>query len=205
MCFESRHGTTAEFHESRPSSEDADKPQQNNNDNNSNNDNKTTTTTTATMTTTTTTTTASTLKKQRSAERVAFLLTAVMATVVTRRVRNPACTAASALGKERHINGQQKAPLTLCMWRYINELHKQERKQMWKLTAPVSMSYMRAPRLHQSTAFPCPLCTTISGALVGSVCSRGDSTMNMVVMMIVVIVVVMMMTMMTMTIVVMTL
>ena len=29
----------------------------------------------------------------------------VMATVVMCRVRNPACTAASALGKERYING----------------------------------------------------------------------------------------------------
>ena len=32
-------------------------------------------------------------------------VTAVMATVVMCRVRNPACTAASALGKERYING----------------------------------------------------------------------------------------------------
>ena len=39
------------------------------------------------------------------AEWVAFLHTAVMATVVMCRVRNPACTAASALGKERYING----------------------------------------------------------------------------------------------------
>ena len=29
----------------------------------------------------------------------------VMATVVMCRARNPACTAASALGKERYING----------------------------------------------------------------------------------------------------
>ena len=47
----------------------------------------------------------------------------VMATVATCLVRNPACTAASTLGKERHINGWQEAPLTLCMWRYINEAH----------------------------------------------------------------------------------
>ena len=33
------------------------------------------------------------------------------------------------------------------------------------LTPPVSMSYMRAPRLHQSTSFPWPLRLTISGAL----------------------------------------
>ena len=41
----------------------------------------------------------------RLAERVSFLRTAVMATVVMCRVRNPACTSASALGKERYING----------------------------------------------------------------------------------------------------
>ena len=41
----------------------------------------------------------------RLAEWVTFLHTAVMATVVMCRVRYPACTAASALGKERHING----------------------------------------------------------------------------------------------------
>ena len=33
------------------------------------------------------------------------------------------------------------------------------------LTAPVSMSYMSAPRLHQSTALPWPLLVKISGAL----------------------------------------
>lgn len=33
------------------------------------------------------------------------------------------------------------------------------------LTAPVSMSYIRAPRLHQSTARLCPLLIRISGAL----------------------------------------
>ena len=33
------------------------------------------------------------------------------------------------------------------------------------LTAPVSMSYMRAPRLHQSTARLWPLRVRISGAL----------------------------------------
>ena len=43
-------------------------------------------------------------------------------TVEMCRVRNPACTAASALGKERYINGWQEAPLTLCIWRYINEV-----------------------------------------------------------------------------------
>ena len=59
----------------------------------------------------------------RSAGWVTFLLTAVMATVVMCRVRNPACTATSALGKERYINGWQEAPLTLCIWRYINEVH----------------------------------------------------------------------------------
>ena len=41
----------------------------------------------------------------RLAEWVTFLHTAVMATVVMCRVRNPACTAASALVKERYING----------------------------------------------------------------------------------------------------
>ena len=39
------------------------------------------------------------------------------------RVRNPACTATSTLGKECYINGLQTAPLTPCMWRYINEVH----------------------------------------------------------------------------------
>ena len=39
------------------------------------------------------------------AVRVAFLHAAVMAKVVTCRVRNPACSATSALGKERYING----------------------------------------------------------------------------------------------------
>jgi len=34
-----------------------------------------------------------------------------------------------------------------------------------RLTAPVSISNMRAPRLHQSTALPCPLRISISGAL----------------------------------------
>ena len=34
-----------------------------------------------------------------------------------------------------------------------------------KLTLPVNMSYMSAPRLHQSTAFPWPLRVRISGAL----------------------------------------
>ena len=57
----------------------------------------------------------------RLAEWVAFLHTTIMATVVMCRVRNPACTAASALGKERYINGHQEAPLTPCMWRYTNE------------------------------------------------------------------------------------
>lgn len=32
-------------------------------------------------------------------------------------------------------------------------------------TDPVSMSYIKVPRLHQSTAFPCPLLIKISGAL----------------------------------------
>ena len=59
----------------------------------------------------------------RLAEWFTFLHTSVMATVVMCRVRNPACTAASALGKERYINGWQEAPLTLCIWRYINEVH----------------------------------------------------------------------------------
>ena len=36
---------------------------------------------------------------------VAFLHAAVMAAVVMCRVRNPACTVASALGKEHYING----------------------------------------------------------------------------------------------------
>ena len=48
----------------------------------------------------------------RLAEWVAFLHTAVMATVVMYCARNPACTAASALWKERYINGSQEAPLT---------------------------------------------------------------------------------------------
>ena len=39
------------------------------------------------------------------------------------RVRNLSCTAGSAHGKERYINGQQEAPLTLCIWRHMNELH----------------------------------------------------------------------------------
>lgn len=33
------------------------------------------------------------------------------------------------------------------------------------LTSPVNISYIRAPRDHQSTAFPCPLRVKISGAL----------------------------------------
>ena len=41
----------------------------------------------------------------RLAKWVTFLHTAVMATVVMCRVRNPACTATRALGKERYING----------------------------------------------------------------------------------------------------
>ena len=45
------------------------------------------------------------------------------ATVVMCHVRKPAGTAASALGKERYINGEQNAPLMLCTWRYINELY----------------------------------------------------------------------------------
>lgn len=36
------------------------------------------------------------------------------------------------------------------------------------LAEPVSMSYIRAPRLHQSTARLCPLRTRISGALGGA-------------------------------------
>lgn len=32
-------------------------------------------------------------------------------------------------------------------------------------TAPVSMSYVKLPKLHQSTAFPWPLFVKISGAL----------------------------------------
>ena len=36
---------------------------------------------------------------------VAFLHTVVIATVITCRVRNPACTASSALGKEGYVNG----------------------------------------------------------------------------------------------------
>ena len=41
----------------------------------------------------------------RMAEWAAFLYLAVMATVVMCRVRKPACTATSALGKERYVNG----------------------------------------------------------------------------------------------------
>ena len=33
------------------------------------------------------------------------------------------------------------------------------------LTAPVSMSYIKVPRLHQSTALPWPWRVSISGAL----------------------------------------
>lgn len=41
-------------------------------------------------------------------------------------------------------------------------------------TAPVSMSYMRVPRLHQSTAFPWPIRCRISGALcIVSTTERG--------------------------------
>lgn len=35
--------------------------------------------------------------------------------------------------------------------------------------APVSMSYMRAPRDHQSTALPCPVLVRISGAMYSMV------------------------------------
>ena len=35
------------------------------------------------------------------------------------------------------------------------------------LTAPISMSYMSVPRLHQSTALPWPVLWSISGALGG--------------------------------------
>ena len=35
--------------------------------------------------------------------------------------------------------------------------------------APVNMSYMRAPRDHQSTAFPCPVLVSISGAMYSMV------------------------------------
>ena len=59
---------------------------------------------------------------RRLAEWITFPHTAVMATVIMCRVRNLAFTATSALGKERYINGQQEAPLTLCIWRYINEV-----------------------------------------------------------------------------------
>ena len=41
----------------------------------------------------------------RLIEWVTFLYTTVMETVVMFSVGNPACTAASALGNERHING----------------------------------------------------------------------------------------------------
>ena len=50
-------------------------------------------------------------------------------------------------------------------------------------TAPVSMSYMRVPKLHQSTAFPWPIRCRISGALYpqekegevnGDALARGD-------------------------------
>lgn len=34
------------------------------------------------------------------------------------------------------------------------------------LTEPVSISYIKVPRLHQSTALPCPLLVRISGALL---------------------------------------
>ena len=39
------------------------------------------------------------------------------------------------------------------------------RKHIWILTAPVSMSYISAPSDHQSTALPWPLRVRISGAL----------------------------------------
>ena len=42
---------------------------------------------------------------------------------------------------------------------------KKKTREVTSLTAPVSMSYMRAPRLHQSTALLCPLLIRISGAL----------------------------------------
>lgn len=47
-------------------------------------------------------------------------------------------------------------------------------KRFWKalLTAPVSMSYIRAPKLHQSTALLCPLLIKISGALKHNVTTR---------------------------------
>ena len=47
----------------------------------------------------------------------------VEATVVVRRVRNPACTATSTFGKERYINGQEEVPLKLCIRRCINGVH----------------------------------------------------------------------------------
>ena len=68
---------------------------------------------------------------------VTFLHAAVMATVVMCRVRNPACTATSALGKERYINGQQEAPLTLWMWRYINGVHLRS-FDLWSRSAKIS-------------------------------------------------------------------
>ena len=40
------------------------------------------------------------------------------------------------------------------------------RRGEMRLTAPVSMSYMRVPKLHQSTALPCPIRCRISGALL---------------------------------------
>ena len=44
-------------------------------------------------------------------------------------LQNPACTATSALGEDRCINGQQKAPLMLRIGRYINEVHLHLQKQ----------------------------------------------------------------------------
>ena len=91
----------------------------------------------------------------RLAVRVMFLHMAVMATVVMCRVRNPACTAESALGKERYINGRREAPLTLCIWHYINELQLQyfcEITQIISITCFASK--MKWGSCNQSLVYP---------------------------------------------------
>ena len=71
--------------------------------------------------------------KCRLAEWVAILQTEIVATVVMCRVRNPACTSSSALGKERYRNGWQEAPLTLDKWTAVNIINFSEKMLFYKM------------------------------------------------------------------------
>ena len=82
------------------------------------------------------------------AQRVAFLRTTVKATVVTCRVRNPACTSTKRPW-ESALYKWSKRPWRSRLWRYINKLtylltyllKPIECRQWWHTSSPMKMSF----------------------------------------------------------------